>query len=166
MGRFQKKPVVIEAVKAKAMLRLDDDQLPAWWRLAMEKRRHEKGAISFSLFPAAEGQPHTMYLQTRLGRLVVEPEDWIVREFDGELSLVKADRFALEYESAGDETVSLHPGFENADDSWIQGPVQCTYCGRGWTAVRPTSVPGGLECPDCGKMGGFPGVKWDGQVPS
>ena len=32
---------------------------------------------------------------------------------------------------------------------WITGQVQCTYCGKEWTAVAPESVETMLECPRC-----------------
>ena len=35
------------------------------------------------------------------------------------------------------------------------GLVACTECGRRWTAVAPVAVKV-FECPDCGKMYGYP----------
>lgn len=156
--RYRKKPVVIEAFQLTAERRQSMDEWPEWLKAAAEKECEETGSV-YSV-------AGSVVINTLEGNLIAAVDDWIIQGVNGELYPCKPDIFEKTYESAGEETVSLHPGFENADDSWIQGPVQCAYCGRGWTAVRPTSICGGLECPDCGKMGGFPGVQWDRQVPS
>lgn len=86
MGRFRKKPVVIEAVQ------LTDEILDA----AHPDDRHIPGVIY--------SQPERCaFIETLEGRMRADVGDWIIRGVAGELYPCKPDIFEQTYEPVEDE---------------------------------------------------------------
>lgn len=90
MGKYQKKPVVIEA-----------------WQLPMDWTG-ERG--SWELLPmwmvngtvvANPDHPLSLFIITLEGTMKADPGDWIIRGVQGELYPCKPDIFAATYDPAG-----------------------------------------------------------------
>ena len=90
MGRYRKRPVIIDAFQMTESRRWDDQDWPAWLKLAWRKGEEEPGAM----FPTKDG----LALRTLEGPLSITWNDWIIRGVHGELCLCKPDIFAMTYE--------------------------------------------------------------------
>ena len=99
MGRYRKKPVVIEAVQVAAAVydgktgsgsRFNCDVLPQWLEDALAN-----GTIA--VHPS--NLDHALLaIKTPEGTMTAEPGDWIIRGVKGELYPCKADIFEATYE--------------------------------------------------------------------
>jgi hypothetical protein len=88
MPKFRKKPVVVEAIRARDAIRFsanDWEALPVWLRDA-----YEKGGVVFT----DEG----VHLPTLEGTMEAKPDDWIICGVKGEVYPCKPDIFAATYE--------------------------------------------------------------------
>lgn len=94
MGKFRKKPVVIEAVRYVGLGHCGEpvfEGMPDWLQAAYLKFNHDVGAVC----EAYNGHPWIVTLE---GGHVASPGDWIVRGVAGELYPCKPDIFAATYE--------------------------------------------------------------------
>lgn len=92
MAKYRKKPVVIEAVHARALIHAsghDWKALPSWMREA-----YEKGGIVFT--------HDAIYIKTLEGEMKAEKSDMVICGVKGEVYPCKPDIFeeTYEYESS------------------------------------------------------------------
>ena len=83
MGKFRKKPVVIEAVQLRSPGETINEPVPNWF--LCDTRIH------FYTSGRAE-------IETLEGRMHAEPGDWIIKGVKGEFYPCKPDIFAATYE--------------------------------------------------------------------
>ena len=93
MGRYRKKPVVIEALLWPSDIKF----WPEWLRDAMDKPF--RAPTSFQL----RGDGSYAQIVTLEGTMVVDPGDWIIRGVNGELYPCKPDIFEATYERVEEE---------------------------------------------------------------
>ena len=93
MGKYRKRPVVIEAFQMTNERRWDNSEWPAWLHLAWNSKG--EGAM----WCAKEKPNDTLYLGTKEGAHVVSWNDWIIQGIQGELYPCKPDIFEQTYES-------------------------------------------------------------------
>lgn len=91
MGKYRKKPIVIEAFQMTAARSMDNSEWPSWAHEAWQKEAHEPGA----LVRQVDGGIGIVTLE---GALKVSDDDWIIRGVKGELYPCKPDIFAATYE--------------------------------------------------------------------
>lgn len=97
MGKYRKKPVVIEAFQMTREHRLSNADWPEWLHRAWQG---ERGAVG-SLFPTEEGTGDgTLSIGTLVGQHIVSWDDWIIQGVQGELYPCKPDIFEQSYERA------------------------------------------------------------------
>lgn len=92
MSKFRKKPVVIEAVRAKDAMACASQRwvdLPEWISDA-----YDRAEIVFL--------PEGISIQTLEGIMLANPEDWVIRGVNGEIYPCKPDIFAKSYEPVED----------------------------------------------------------------
>jgi hypothetical protein len=102
MGKFRKRPVVVEAVKFVELLEGSDPEgfkvegLPApWLSEAYLKPPHEEGAV----YTTDHGRhDKRLWVRTLEGQLRISPGDWIIRGTAGELYPCKPAIFESIYE--------------------------------------------------------------------
>lgn len=98
MSKFQKKPVVIEAIRCKEAHRLigsDWNALPEWFRSAYEGK-NEAGVKTIICI----NHPPSIEIVTLEGTMRANFDDWIIRGLKGELYPCKPDIFEATYEPA------------------------------------------------------------------
>ena len=102
MGRYRKKPVVIEAVQFDGIETVDETPTamfegsfnpPDWIWEAMALHEREVGSITTV-------PPHALEILTLEGTHRACPGDWIIQGIKGELYPCKPDIFAATYEAA------------------------------------------------------------------
>ena len=96
MGQYRKRPVVIEAVAAREVVRCaskDWAGLPKWIVDAYEGRN---GAVRSVVFV-----PDGVRITTLEGTMKADLDDWIIRGVQGELYPCKPDIFEATYEAVG-----------------------------------------------------------------
>ncbi len=99
MGKFRKKPVVIEAFQMTNYRRLDNSEWPEWMNRAWNCERKTQGA----LYPTVEGDGHgTLSIGTLEGEHLVSFGDWIIQGVNGEIYPCKPDIFEKTYEAVTD----------------------------------------------------------------
>ena len=86
MARFRKKPVVIEAVRARDMTHDPPLELPEWAQQALDT-----GTLYLRVDTRIE-------VNTLEGVMLAEPDDWIIRGIKGELYPCKPDIFLKTYD--------------------------------------------------------------------
>lgn len=94
MGRYRKKPVVIEAFQV-TMTReptKDTEGIPQWLRDGLAKKWPEEGAVYWL--------GGNLFIQTLEGTHEVSLYDWIIRGVNGELYPCKPGIFEATYEPA------------------------------------------------------------------
>lgn len=97
MAKYQKKPVVIEAIQMTAENRASNANWPEWLNAAWNKERDEVGSLRPVL--AFDGGPTEFFVQTLEGSMRVDQDDWIIRGVQGELCPCKPDIFAMTYDA-------------------------------------------------------------------
>lgn len=81
--KFQKKPIVIEAVQ---------------WNETDEALEFISNSVLMSLCRSADGRPHTLRIETPEGVMSVSPGDWIIKGVKGEFYPCKPDIFEMTYD--------------------------------------------------------------------
>lgn len=90
MGKYRKKPVVIEAFRL-------GKEWPDWWADAVSAN----SAITFNEDPFQySGGPDYAFIRTLEGEMRAERGDWIIRGVQGEIYPCKPDIFEATYEPA------------------------------------------------------------------
>jgi hypothetical protein len=91
--QFRKKPVVIDAIRARAAIEFASHEwasLPSWLSEA-----YERGDIQFA--------PKAVHIKTLEGVMRADLDDMIIRGVKGEIYPCKPDIFSATYESAGED---------------------------------------------------------------
>lgn len=86
--KFRKKPVVIEAVRARDLIvnaQSDWSALPEWIRVA-----YEKGGFVFT--------SKDISIPTLEGSMIASPDDWVIQGIKGEIYPCKPDIFEATYD--------------------------------------------------------------------
>jgi len=92
MGRFRKKPVVIEAFRWTGGDNQEED--PPWMVHAIQEK-----VVTFELATVfGEDALIGLFVETKEGRMHASPGDWIIRGVMGELYPCKPDIFEATYE--------------------------------------------------------------------
>jgi hypothetical protein len=94
VGKFRKKPVVIDAVKWTGQF-WDCDDMPQWLEDALEKGVGVDGMIRVV-------DQFNLKVGTLEGVMTASPGDWIIRGVNGEVYPCKPDIFAATYEHTGE----------------------------------------------------------------
>lgn len=101
MGRYRKKPVVIDAIQYRARDGLGNfADWPAWAKDAL-KHRTDDGLVVARTDPAGRtitNLGHSLCVETLEGVMRVDDGDWIIKGVKGELYPCKPDIFAATYE--------------------------------------------------------------------
>ena len=92
MGKYRKKPVVIEAFQFTADRRYNNLEWPEWLNYAWNFEDTEPGA-----FFCVDGSK-TVYIRTLEGVREVTPNDFIIQDIQGELYPCKPDIFEQTYD--------------------------------------------------------------------
>lgn len=100
MGKFRKRPVVIEAFQMTQDRRMDNTDWPAWLGEAWNGNRDEAGTLQRVDISAP--LPDELEVVTLEGNHRVSWGDYIIRGVKGELYACKPDIFAATYEAAND----------------------------------------------------------------
>jgi len=96
MGKYRKKPVVIEAVHYVGEGNVEPaGQVPEWMWEALEED---------VLFPTNGTDP--MVIRTAEGNMIAAPGDWIIRGVKGEIYPCKPDIFEATYEAVEEATAN------------------------------------------------------------
>ena len=92
MGKFRKKPVVIEAFQYDGDLKGSDGMyyVPSWASDAFESGELFYGSI--------DGPPCELFIKTLEGELHVSVDDFVIKGVKGEIYPCKPDIFAMTYE--------------------------------------------------------------------
>ena len=101
MPKFRKKPVIVEAFQMTKERRADNSGWPEWLNIAWAKNPQIKGALYPKLYPRSTGSDELM-IHTLEGERMVDWNDWIIQEVNGELYPCKSDIFELNYELVED----------------------------------------------------------------
>ena len=97
MGKYRKKPVVIEAFQMTKERRQDNSEWPSWLNEAWNKEWGEQGAVSPSDYPNSDGTDR-LQIYTLEGVHDVMWGDFIIQGVQGELYPCKPDIFEATYE--------------------------------------------------------------------
>jgi hypothetical protein len=98
MGKFRKRPVVIEAFQLTPETRQDNSSWPQWAHAAWNMPHDEPGAMYPSQFPSSDGHdPLSIFTLEGIHR--VDFGDWIIQGVNGELYPCKPDIFEKTYEA-------------------------------------------------------------------
>lgn len=90
MGRYRKKPIIIEAFQYFSNMGTYTEKIPRWFIAAcMSGIVYSDGDIDF--------------IKTPDGFHTISDGDWIIREIEGELDLCKPDIFKATYEEIPDD---------------------------------------------------------------
>jgi hypothetical protein len=87
MSKYQKKPVVIEAVQNSTVLGMINDPIPEWFKAGLRD-----GTIT-------EADEGAWAIKTLEGTMIANRGDWIIRGVKGELYPCKPDIFDATYEA-------------------------------------------------------------------
>ena len=96
MGKFRKKPVVIEAFQITSLTRNDNKDWPTWLSQAWQKENNEKGAF-FPVKDKVNGE--RLAIQTLEGMQWVTMNDYIIQGIEGEIYPCKPNIFDKTYET-------------------------------------------------------------------
>ena len=128
--RYQRKPVVIEAVKMDTLK--DESEWPEWLKWAWMKEPGEINSLS--------GNKRTLH--TPDGAVEIQIDDWIIRHADGVLSRCSPEAFEKTYWSGGldrgqaeDMGRTLHM-FE----LMVQFGLELHKMGSGWIVTHANKV--------------------------
>lgn len=97
MGKYRKKPVVIEAFQMTQQRRQDNYDWPEWLNLAWQKEHGEPSSVFPEDFPGSDGKDR-LVIHTLEGNHVVSWGDYIIQGVQGELYPCKPDIFEQTYE--------------------------------------------------------------------
>ena len=92
MGRYRKRPVIIEAFQMKPARFHDERDWPTWLIAARELHHLDAGAFSY------DKEADEYIIRTLEGAMTVSDDDWIIRGVHGELYPCKPEIFAMTYE--------------------------------------------------------------------
>jgi len=95
MGKYRKRPVVVEAFQMTKERRWDNSEWPNWLHEAWQKEKNEKGSLC-----CVKDSKEELYIVTLEGVLNIEFGDWIIKGVKGELYPCKPDIFEQTYEPA------------------------------------------------------------------
>ncbi len=95
MGKWRKKPVVIEAFQMTRERRTDNSDWPEWMGRAWNEERGAVGALQPTEAGTGDG---TLSIVTLEGEHLVSWGDWIIQGVKGELYPCKPDIFEATYE--------------------------------------------------------------------
>lgn len=96
MGRYRKKPVVIEAFQMTKERRWDNSEWPVWLNMAWNTDQGEVGSVY------CVGGGEGLFITTLNGPVAIEPGEWICSGVKGELYPCKPDIFEATYEEERD----------------------------------------------------------------
>lgn len=102
MGRYRKKPVVIEAFQMTKERRWDNSEWPTWLNQAWQKGAGEGGVWidpDADVIPS-RGSAEELVCGTLDGVTRIDWDDWIIQGIKGELYPCKPDIFEATYEDA------------------------------------------------------------------
>ena len=99
MGKYRKKPVVIEAVQMTQSQRASNYEWPVWLHKAWQKERGEEGSVHPTIPGTGEG---TVSISTLEGEMLVSMGDFIIQGVHGELDPCKPDIFEDTYDVVDD----------------------------------------------------------------
>lgn len=85
MGKYRKKPVVIEAVQ--------------WKGMGFQQWHEMRDFVGSALFPYETNPPDNIVIRTLEGDMRAVPGDWIIKGVKGEFYPCKPDIFEATYEA-------------------------------------------------------------------
>lgn len=101
MGRYRKKPIVIEAFQMTRERRVDNSEWPEWLNRAWQLPAANVGSMFCSADGCLADETHTpLFIQTLDGTRKVNWDDWIIQGAQGELYQCEGYIFRTTYESA------------------------------------------------------------------
>ena len=97
MGKFRKKPVVVEAFQMTEERRFDNSEWPNWLHKAWNRDYHSEGALWID---PDDRQGRLLIVGTLEGPHRITWNDWIIQGVKDELYPCKPDIFEVTYEPA------------------------------------------------------------------
>ena len=97
MGKYRKKPVVIEAFQMTKERRVDNSEWPSWLHESWQKDYEEESSLSCVDFPDSDGTDK-LQIRTLEGIHLVNWNDFIIQGVQGELYPCKPDIFEQTYD--------------------------------------------------------------------
>ena len=97
MGKYRKKPIVIEAFQMTKERRQNNIDWPHWLNEAWQKERLDEGSISPVNYPDSDGKDK-LEIITLEGNLLIEWDDYIIQGVKGEIYPCKPDIFEATYD--------------------------------------------------------------------
>ena len=96
MGRYRKKPVVIDAFHMPELGEpVTNEDWPEWMHMAWQGERDEPGTLQNVVPHEFTGELEVVTLE---GKMRIDPGDWLIRGVKGELYPCKPDIFEATYE--------------------------------------------------------------------
>lgn len=139
MGKYRKKPVIIEAFKWTGLIEQQDNK--AWIVEAIEKN-----TVWFSVDELNDYSP-VMFIETLEGTHRANVGDYIIKGIKGEIYPCKPDIFETTYEDVTNNknnTLSFEevlPLIKQGKKAYREG-----WNGRGMFVVRQKGYPAGIPC--------------------